>query len=88
LGAGPSHCTRTRQEFAPARAQTKSAIRRFYNLAVAAQHGRNEQFEFLCEMVYEWEKYQQTCYQLYIEQKKSLEEIMDVLRVQHSFTPR
>lgn len=39
-------------------------------------------------MVYDWEKHEQTCYSMYIGEKKSLEEIMDFMRVEHKFAPR
>ncbi|KAH8682123.1 hypothetical protein BX600DRAFT_505740 [Xylariales sp. PMI_506] len=38
-------------------------------------------------MVYDWERHEQTCYRLYIDEKKSLQEIMDYMRVEHKFTP-
>ncbi|KAH7320015.1 hypothetical protein B0I35DRAFT_408741 [Stachybotrys elegans] len=38
-------------------------------------------------MVYDWEAHQQTCYQLYIKEGRSLEEIMDHMKRVHSFTP-
>ncbi len=39
-------------------------------------------------MVYDWDAHHQTCYRLYIEEGKSLEEIMDHMRTAHRFTPR
>lgn len=39
-------------------------------------------------MVYEWEAHKETCYRLYIEEKKSLEDIIEYMRVQHNFKPR
>jgi len=39
-------------------------------------------------MVYDWEDKEQLCYQMYIEEKKSLEEIMDFMKVNHQFAPR
>lgn len=38
-------------------------------------------------MVYDWENKEELCYRLYIEEKKSLEEIMDFLKEHHKFTP-
>ncbi|ORY57735.1 uncharacterized protein BCR38DRAFT_79413 [Pseudomassariella vexata] len=38
-------------------------------------------------MVYDWDKHEQLCYRLYIDERKSLEEIMDHLRVHHKFAP-
>jgi len=39
-------------------------------------------------MVYDWEDKEQLCYQMYIEEKKSLEEIMDFMKANHQFAPR
>jgi hypothetical protein len=39
-------------------------------------------------MVYDWEGKRKTCYDMYIGEKKSLEEIMEFMRVFHSFSPR
>jgi hypothetical protein len=39
-------------------------------------------------MVYDWENKEELCYRLYIEEKKSLEEIMDFMKEHHKFTPR
>lgn len=39
-------------------------------------------------MVYNWEPHEQTCYRLYIDERKSLEEIMEIMRNEHKFTPR
>jgi hypothetical protein len=39
-------------------------------------------------MGYDWDSYQQICYQLYIDENKSLEDIMEYLRTRHKFTPR
>jgi len=39
-------------------------------------------------MVYDWEDKEQLCYQMYIEEKKSLEEIMEFMKVNHQFAPR
>ncbi|KAK6832855.1 hypothetical protein PG995_012633 [Apiospora arundinis] len=38
-------------------------------------------------MVYNWEEYHDVCYQLYIDEKKPLEEIMQIMRSEHGFTP-
>ena len=40
------------------------------------------------EMVYDWEGKEVVCYKMYIEEKKSLEEIMDFFKVTQNFTPR
>lgn len=40
------------------------------------------------KMVYNWEGKEEICYQMYIEQKKSLEEIMEYLKTAHNFSPR
>jgi hypothetical protein len=39
-------------------------------------------------MVYNWDAHQQTCFRLYIEEGRSLEEIMDYMKRVHDFTPR
>jgi hypothetical protein len=39
-------------------------------------------------MVYDWENKEEICYRMYIEEKKSLEEIMDYMKEHHKFTPR
>ena len=39
-------------------------------------------------MVYNWSEHEATCYRLYIDEKKSLEEIMLYMREKHAFTPR
>ncbi|KAG5981449.1 hypothetical protein E4U55_002915 [Claviceps digitariae] len=38
-------------------------------------------------MVYEWDEHRQTCYRLYIEDGKSLEDIRDHMKNVHKFTP-
>lgn len=40
------------------------------------------------KMVYNWENYETICYQMYIEDKKSLEEIMEYMKLHHKFSPR
>jgi hypothetical protein len=39
-------------------------------------------------MVYDWENKEAVCYKLYIEEKKSLEEIMEYMKQEHQFAPR
>lgn len=39
-------------------------------------------------MVYDWDRHQQTCYRLYIDEGKSLEDIRAHLRSAHGFAPR
>ena len=39
-------------------------------------------------MVYDWEKKEEICYRMYIEEKKSLEEIMDYMKEEYNFAPR
>jgi hypothetical protein len=39
-------------------------------------------------MVYDWENKEEICYRMYIEEKKSLEEIMEYLKEEHKFAPR
>ena len=39
-------------------------------------------------MVYDWENKEEMCYRMYIEEKKSLEEIMEYMKEQHKFAPR
>ncbi|KAL2260399.1 hypothetical protein VTK26DRAFT_5591 [Humicola hyalothermophila] len=38
-------------------------------------------------MGYKWEPHRQTCYRLYVEERKSLDEIVEYMRVHHGFTP-
>ncbi|KAI9837006.1 MAG: hypothetical protein M1819_000655 [Sarea resinae] len=38
-------------------------------------------------MVYDWEGKEEICYKMYIEEKKSLEEIMDFMKTQYNFAP-
>lgn len=40
------------------------------------------------KMVYDWENKEELCYRLYIEEKKSLEEIMEFMKEHHKFAPR
>jgi len=39
-------------------------------------------------MVYDWDGKRDMCYQMYITEKKSLEEIMDFMKSTLDFTPR
>ncbi|KAK8034184.1 hypothetical protein PG993_009179 [Apiospora rasikravindrae] len=38
-------------------------------------------------MVYNWDEYHDACYRLYIDEKKPLEEIMQIMRSEHGFAP-
>lgn len=38
-------------------------------------------------MVYDWDNKEDICYRMYIEEKKSLEEIMEFMKEQFSFNP-
>ncbi|QSZ37578.1 hypothetical protein DSL72_008676 [Monilinia vaccinii-corymbosi] len=38
-------------------------------------------------MVYDWDNKEEICYRMYIEEKKSLEEIMEFMKEQYSFNP-
>ncbi|KAH7412448.1 hypothetical protein BKA64DRAFT_658891 [Cadophora sp. MPI-SDFR-AT-0126] len=38
-------------------------------------------------MVYDWENKEEICYRMYIEEKKSLEEIMEFMKEEHKFAP-
>lgn len=40
------------------------------------------------KMVYEWADKQETCFRMYIDEKKSLEEIIEYFKTEHNFTPR
>ena len=40
------------------------------------------------EMVYDWDGKEATCFQMYIEENKSLEEIMAYFKENHNFAPR
>jgi hypothetical protein len=39
------------------------------------------------KMVYDWENKEEICYRMYIEEKKSLEEIMEYMKEEFKFTP-
>lgn len=39
-------------------------------------------------MVYDWDGKEETCYRMYIEEKKSLEDIMEYMKTEHNFAPR
>ncbi|KAK8064179.1 hypothetical protein PG996_008831 [Apiospora saccharicola] len=38
-------------------------------------------------MVYNWDEYHDVCYRLYIDEKKPLDEIMQIMRSEHGFAP-
>ncbi|KAK8113462.1 hypothetical protein PG984_013988 [Apiospora sp. TS-2023a] len=38
-------------------------------------------------MVYNWDEYHDVCYRLYIDEKKPLDEIMQIMRLEHGFAP-
>ncbi|KAK4129650.1 hypothetical protein N657DRAFT_610208 [Parathielavia appendiculata] len=38
-------------------------------------------------MVYRWEQHRQTCYRLYVEENKSIDEVVHYMREHHNFTP-
>lgn len=40
------------------------------------------------KMTYDWEPYKDTCYRLYVEEKKSLRQLHKILQDEHNFTPR
>jgi len=42
----------------------------------------------IAKMVYDWENKEEICYRMYIEEKKSLEEIMEFMKEEHKFAPR
>ena len=46
----------------------------------------NRQSKFT--MVYDWENKEEICYRMYIEEKKSLEEIMEYMKEELKFAPR
>lgn len=39
-------------------------------------------------MVYDWDGKREICYQMYIKDKKALEEIMEYMKTAHQFAPR
>lgn len=39
-------------------------------------------------MVYKWDQHRDTLYRLYVEEKLSLEEVVQHMREHHDFTPR
>ena len=40
------------------------------------------------KMVYEWDSKEAECYRLYVEEKKSLDEVMQQMKELHGFSPR
>ena len=39
-------------------------------------------------MVYDWEGKEPICYRMYIDEKKSLEDIMEYMKTEYNFAPR
>lgn len=39
-------------------------------------------------MVYDWEGKEPICYRMYIDEKKSLEDIMECMKTEYNFAPR
>jgi len=39
-------------------------------------------------MGYSWEQHRQTCYRLYVEENRPLDEVVRYMREHHDFTPR
>ena len=39
-------------------------------------------------MGYNWEGKEEVCYRMYIEERRSLEDIMEFMRTEHDFAPR
>ncbi len=39
-------------------------------------------------MMYAWEENRERCYQLYVTEGKSMDEVMELMRLQHDFAPR
>lgn len=39
-------------------------------------------------MVYDWEGKEDVCYRMYIDDKRSLEDIMEYMKTEHNFAPR
>lgn len=39
-------------------------------------------------MVYNWDPHREVCYRLYVEEKRSLDEIVEYMREHYDFTPR
>jgi len=39
-------------------------------------------------MVYDWDGKEEVCYRMYIEEKTSLEDIMEYMKTEHNFAPR
>lgn len=60
-----------------------------------SDHSRNFQllnlrilWPFLTNMVYEWDKHKHICRRLYVDEKRPVDEIVEILRAQYNFTPR
>lgn len=39
-------------------------------------------------MVYKWEQHRETCYRLYVEENRPMDEVVKYMREHHNFTPR
>jgi len=39
-------------------------------------------------MVYDWDNKETECYRLYVEERKSLDDVMQHMKVAHNFNPR
>ncbi len=39
-------------------------------------------------MGYDWERYREICYDLFVTEKKSVEDIMEYMSIHHKFKPR
>lgn len=50
--------------------------------------GASSAREELPIMVYDWDGKREICYQMYIRDKKALEEIMEYMKTTHQFAPR
>jgi Clr5 domain len=55
---------------------------------IRTRPGNRRRVRAIAKMVYDWENKEEICYRMYIEEKKSLEEIMDYMKEHHKFAPR
>lgn len=39
-------------------------------------------------MGYDWDAHRETCYRVYVEERRSMDELMEYMKLHHGFTPR
>lgn len=61
---------------------TKYASLRDIHASNDSRDGRRQ------NMGYDWDAHRQTCYRLFIEERQSLDSVMEYMRIHHKFNPR